>query len=287
MLICSVSLRPPRSAIAADVAETAAALDYLGSGQVVFATLVDDPASVADFVDAYSGEIMLEAASAADTFDGVVPLAAAVIAEAASATDTQDASTALPSATLDSNAGASFITMSNGNLTATVANPNWLIGARSTAYKSSGKYYFEVTTTTTRGNGDSVGILLSTGTYTDLHNGQNCTVVIHAGSGLIYSSNSSSGKSLGSDLANGNIVGVAIDLTARRGWFRKNGGLWNNDASADPAAGTNGVVVATGSFGPSVGFTSSGSTAGDAMTANFGQSAYSMTPPSGFGNWTA
>ena len=49
MLVCNVSLRPPRTAIAASVAEVATALDDLGSGsgQVVFATLVDDPASVA------------------------------------------------------------------------------------------------------------------------------------------------------------------------------------------------------------------------------------------------
>jgi hypothetical protein len=90
MLVCNVSLRPPRSAIAADVAELAAAVDATATGNVVFATLVDDPASVGDIVDAYLGEIMLEAASAADTTSAGSAYAGAVD-EAASATDTQSA----------------------------------------------------------------------------------------------------------------------------------------------------------------------------------------------------
>jgi hypothetical protein len=41
--------------------------------------------------------------------------------------------------------------------------------------------------------------------------------------------------------AAGDIVCVAWDSGAERFWFRLNGGLWNNDASADPATGTNGL----------------------------------------------
>jgi hypothetical protein len=67
MLVCNISLRPPRRLIAADLAEAAAAVDASTTGNVVFATLVDDPASVRETVDAYTGSIMLEAASAAAT----------------------------------------------------------------------------------------------------------------------------------------------------------------------------------------------------------------------------
>src|SRR5580765_1046228 len=84
MLVCSVSQRGRRAAIAADVAEAAAALDAPGTGNVVFATLVDDPASVGEIVDAYLGEIMLEAASASVIVDAglgsTVPAAAPTIA---------------------------------------------------------------------------------------------------------------------------------------------------------------------------------------------------------------
>jgi hypothetical protein len=108
MLVCNVSQLRRRAAIAADVAETTTALDAPGTGNVVFATLVDDPASVREQVDAYLGQIMREAANAvasvsaglaystrvdeagfaAELVTGAVatPLTAAVV-EAASAAD--------------------------------------------------------------------------------------------------------------------------------------------------------------------------------------------------------
>lgn len=95
MLVCSVSLLRRRAAIAADVAEIAAALDAPGTGNVVFATLVDDPASVGDHVDAFLGQIMLEAASASSTVNAGFAKAAA-IAEAAAAASAQDATMGAP-----------------------------------------------------------------------------------------------------------------------------------------------------------------------------------------------
>jgi hypothetical protein len=90
MLVCNVSLRPPRTAIAADIAETVTAVDATATGQVVFATLVDDPASVREFVDAYLGEIMLEAASAATAVNAGLTYAAAIV-EAVTAASALDA----------------------------------------------------------------------------------------------------------------------------------------------------------------------------------------------------
>src|SRR6185436_603959 len=102
MLVCNVSLRPPRAGIAADILEAIEATDATASGQVVFATLVDDPASVGDLVDAYLGEIMLEAASAADAADGYIPAVLnAAIAEATSAASAEDATMAAPYTTFD------------------------------------------------------------------------------------------------------------------------------------------------------------------------------------------
>src|SRR4051794_11926960 len=86
MLICNVSLRPPRRAISSEISEAAAAADATATGNVVFATLVDDPASVGDIVDAYLGEIMLEAASA-DTVADAGLVYVATIDEAIFAVD--------------------------------------------------------------------------------------------------------------------------------------------------------------------------------------------------------
>lgn len=42
---------------------------------------------------------------------------------------------------------------------------------------------------------------------------------------------------------NGDVIGMVIDLDAKRLWVQLNGGLWNNNSSADPAAGTLGIDV--------------------------------------------
>jgi hypothetical protein len=111
MLVCSVSQLRRRAAIAAGVAEAANALDASTTGSVIFAALVDDPASVADYLDAVLGQLMREAASAAATVNaglvyavrvdeavvatetntGAVPTAiSAAAAETASAADALD-----------------------------------------------------------------------------------------------------------------------------------------------------------------------------------------------------
>ena len=86
MLVCNVSLQPPRTLsgdiaeIAAataistgptvstltDILETAEAIDTTAAEGNIFPTLVDDPASASDIVNAYLGENMHEAANAAD-----------------------------------------------------------------------------------------------------------------------------------------------------------------------------------------------------------------------------
>jgi hypothetical protein len=89
MLICNVSQRPVGSQIAADIAEIATAVDASASGFAVFSTLVDDPASVRDTVNAFLGDIMVEAASASDNvLTGLVYIVA--VDEGAHAVDTND-----------------------------------------------------------------------------------------------------------------------------------------------------------------------------------------------------
>lgn len=95
MLVCNISLRPPRRAITVDLAEAATARDASTTGNIVFATLVDDPASVRETVDAYLGEIMVEAASAAATADAGLVYAAA-IEEVVTAADVLDATIGIP-----------------------------------------------------------------------------------------------------------------------------------------------------------------------------------------------
>jgi hypothetical protein len=73
-------------------------------------------------------------------------------------------------------------------------------------------------------------------------------------------------------------------------WFRKNGGLWNGNGTADPATNVNGATItgATGggsSAAPALIFDG---TSAEAYTANFGASAFAGTVPSGFtSGWPA
>jgi hypothetical protein len=87
-------------AISVDIVEAATAVDATATGNVIFATLVDDPANVRDVVDAFTGEIMLEAASAAATVTVGLVYGAAVLEEvtASAVTDGAKAPSAITAA---------------------------------------------------------------------------------------------------------------------------------------------------------------------------------------------
>jgi hypothetical protein len=181
-------------------------------------------------------------------------------------------------ATLDGT--ATNVTLSNGNLTATHSNTSTNSGAVSTAMKGTGKRYFEATFTTTPSAGDGIGILLSSGTFTDMISvGSNTSVQFAGSGGIIYSNGGSSGMSTGA-IANGDKISAAIDLDNRRGWFRRNGGNWNGSGTANPATNTGGFTIQSGSFAPAVGFTTGGS--GNSVTLNLGATAFTYTVPAGF-----
>jgi len=77
----------------------------------------------------------------------------------------------------------------------------------------------------------------------------------------------------------GDVIGVAVDLTAGKVWWRKNG-AWQG--GGDPGAGTGGVSLAAGAYFPSVSVSG-----GEASTANFGASAFNGTIPTEFAAWNS
>lgn len=311
MLVCNVSLRPPRTGITVEIVEVGAALDSPGTGNVVFATLVDDPASVQETVDAYLGEIMLEAAGAGATVNAGLAYAAAIveaasaaavtdrglgftgdIAEAATATAVEDATTVagFVGTTFDA-ASVTNVNLTNGNLTATHTNTTSNSGARSIALKSAGKFYFEYTQIASHGAADSVVILASATTYNNVVGNTAANyVTMYRNTGNIFASTTNSGKTLSAGgVGAGDVYAVAVDLTAKRIWFRRNSGNWNGDASANPATGVNGVTIpGVVTYAPAVTFGGGSTATNDAFTANFGASAFSGTVPSGYtSGWPA
>ena len=279
MLVCAVSLRPPRRSIAADVTEIATAIDDLTTGNVVFATLIDDPASVADIIDAYLGEIILEAATAGDTVS-VASSYDADISTAASATATEDASVvSVSNNTWNPSDKSASVVLSNGDLWAYASAANQ--GVRGKVPAAS-KFYFEVTNS--GGFFGTTGVSTATANLTTLaSNGIGGAAVTN--NGAVWINNTTSPANIGT-IANGDVICVAVDLVNQRIWFRKNGGIWNNSASADPATNTGGfsisVLFASASAYPLAAFSIAGVSKN--QVANFGASAFAQSMPSGFSN---
>lgn len=281
MLVCSVSYVQPKT-IAAAIAETVKAVDLTATTSGVLATLlVDDPAAAVDSIDAYLGEILLEATSAADVVSAGSDYVANIneAATAASAEDFLPASFATLNGT-----PTGGVVVSGGGLIATHTSTTNSVGVASTAFKSTGKYYFEGKIEVSFQNNNAVGLMKSTGTPADLRLGTN-TIIIQVGSGscFVYSNSAILSGSLGSAAVN-DTFGLAVDLTNRLFWGRRNNGNWNASGTADPATGTGGFTIPVGSFAPAVEFTGAGAT--DRWVLNFGQSAFFGTAPSGFGYWT-
>jgi hypothetical protein len=281
MLVCNVSVAARRT-VATGIVEVAAASDTINPEGGIFAALVDEPVSAIDFADAYSGEIMVEAATAADDFGASLLVPESIISETANALDAVDFVTVEVATTTYNGTPSAGIVMSNGNLTVTHGTTNANTGVNSLTFLSAGKYYFETTVQVSTSGGTTLGIYQSGAYGSNILGGKGTAVSTGAGSTLIYSNGASTTKNLGVT-AVGDVFGFAIDLTNRLAWIRRNNGLWNADATANPVTGVGGVIVAAGSFAPYVSFTNTGAT--NAFTGNFGQVAYANAAPGGFLFW--
>jgi hypothetical protein len=278
MLVCSVSQLARRAGIAADVAEAAAAADAPGSGNVVFAALVDDPASVRDVVDAYSGQIMVEAANAHDSVS--IPSSYTVaVAETVTAASSQDATRVAALTKTWNPADLVNTTLSNANLTATSQASSG--GVRATCSVSAGKVYWEVTLATITNSSTVTGCARTTANLANMAGlGTNNAAVLF-GNGII-NINAGFAGSLAVPVS-GSVIGIAVDFGAAKIWFRiAPSGNWNGSGTADPATGAGGFsisAIAGGALYPNF---STSSTAGEVIIGNFGGSAFTGSVPSGF-----
>ena len=94
--------------------------------------------------------------------------------------------------------------------------------------------------------------------------------------------NGSTLATIGGFSASGNVCQIAVDGTAKRLWARINGtGNWNNDASADPATGANGLDISSisGSLYPTLW---AAAQAQYDYAVNLGALSFRFTAPTGF-----
>src|SRR3990167_4654872 len=154
------------------------------------------------------------------------------------------------------------VTLSNGNLTASFDTSDNAV--RSTISKSSGKWYWELSFDSGT-NADFGGIALSTAALTDYVGADANGYGWWASNGWVM--NSGAPVATYSTLAAGDIIGIALDL---------DGGILtmykNNTAQSATITGLSGTWFAA--------ISRRGVAA--SITANFGATAFTYTPPTGF-----
>jgi hypothetical protein len=188
-------------------------------------------------------------------------------------------------------------TLSGGNLMAAHNNIS-VGGARSNSVKNSGLYYFEATLTAVNGLFSGIALLNSTAAYSDYTSGIGIGTGVLVGNGGgtpfgdVIANGAGSGFAIGALTAGSVVVACAVDFTHSEIWFKNvtSGGLWNGNATANPATTVNGATISGAigggaSAGPAVIFAGNSS---ESVTINFGATAFSGTVPSGFtSGWPA
>ena len=171
--------------------------------------------------------------------------------------------------------------LSGGNLVVTFAATNNAVRSADRVY--TGQYYFELTFTTT--SNAAVGICLGGSVLSGLASGAAGSLAYLITNNGSNWNNGSSGTALGGTTTSGWICCIAVDATNRLIWARNGAsGNWNGSGTANPATGVGGASVAswTGSGAYGLYAFAHGGGGGGVVTANFGDTAFTGTVPSGF-----
>ena len=190
--------------------------------------------------------------------------------------------------TLDPSHLGTGITLSGGNLTA--SSPVSATGlnyqpAHSVATHSSGKFYYEVTITTSGGaNATCAGLATSSLSTICGFDGNLSGGVFDTSSGFFVNS-----TSLGAtpSIPVTHIMGVATDFTGHLFWVRDTASptVWNAGGTALPDTGVGGYSISAITCPCYAEVWENTNDARSVVTANFGGSSYAATRPTGFGNW--
>lgn len=169
------------------------------------------------------------------------------------------------------------ITLSGGNLVATAAagGSTWV---RAADKQIAGKFYWEITLTTTTVAATATGIASPAIVLTNAGDAGRCALN-RSGNLQVDGSNVITGFPA---ITSGTLICIAFDVDTRQIWFRVGAaGNWNNNATYNPATAVGGVNTGLGVGIPALPMFYAGTTS-DAATANFGDTAFTGTVPSGF-----
>ncbi len=158
------------------------------------------------------------------------------------------------------------VTLSGGDLIATAANTAWK-STRATRYRSSGKWYFEVTPNVSTNVYIIIGVGRSTATLNSYVGSDTSGMGYNNDGRKFYNSGATA---YGASYTVGDVVGVALDLDGGTLVFYKNGASQGTAFSS-----------ISGSYAPM----GSPYATGIQFTANFGATTFAYTPPSGHQAW--
>lgn len=215
-----------------------------------------------NIVGATNSTYVVAVAYVGETLRCVVTATNSAGAVAANTANTSVVAASTVYATFNPSEKSASVTLSNGNLTASGSNKTDAWGNMG---KSSGKWYWEYAPNTVFA---SVGITI-TGQGHDVYIGENSAGWGYRGSSSSIMQDGTTRQSGLASYGAGDIIGIALNMTDNQVSFYKNNALQGIAQAID-----------AGTWYPAV----SGVNGGGAWstTANFGASALTYTPPSGF-----
>jgi hypothetical protein len=164
--------------------------------------------------------------------------------------------------------------LSNGNLTGTITGG--FQSARANRGSSTQKFYFEARQDFASGS-SLVGVGDATVSFANWIGASDSRGAMVRNDSEVMANGAESGG--GFMWGAGNIIGVACDPVNKLVWWAKDG-IWQ--MGGNPAAGTGGKS-ASGATGQLIPAFQGNYGSNEAMTFNFGASAFAYTPPAGFG----
>jgi len=145
--------------------------------------------------------------------------------------------------------------------------------SRSIASHATGIYYMEVTYTTAPGGYNvGVGVANATQSLNTAMGTTNNSCEVYNGDATVYLNNGSIGSLSGAP-AQGDVVGMDVDVTGRLIRFRLNGGAFTSWLDISPITGD--LFAAAHVNGAAT----------TSITTNFGATAYQTSIPVGSSNW--
>jgi len=179
------------------------------------------------------------------------------------------------------------IALSGGNLTATATSSSNAAGRADAAVTSALKKYWEILIVVDVNTSVGPGLgNVSAAFITDEWLGVFATTIGYYSDGNVYHNWNVVGAPIATyaGYAAGNRICIAVDEANTKVWFRVNAGNWNNSGADNPATNTGGLnysgLIGSGDIYPA--YNVQGNGIDGQVTANFGATAFTHTPPAGF-----